>query len=151
MLPDPETLALFLAAAAIEEIGWTAYATDDAIVVFGCLGAGIVLGAAWAVWHVLPWLQAGHSGVWVAAQCAFTVLLRMLQVVVYAHTDRSVPAAILLHATANLGLIPGEGRLYDPVSASVGLLLVVAWLGMRVRVEPALDGCQVATDRRPSN
>lgn len=119
------TFALFLVAAAIEEVGWTAYATDDAVILYGHLGAGIVLGAAWAAWHLVPWLQAGHPAGWVTAQSGFTILLRILQVLVYHRTGRSVVPSILLHATANLALIPGGGRLYDPVRASSVLLVVV--------------------------
>ncbi len=108
-------LLVFLVAAAIEELGWTAYATalarDRGLVP----RAGLVLGGYWAAWHVIPWFQAGHSISWVVAQSAFTVMLRVLMVVVYRKACQQAATAIPLHATANLGLVPGDGTLYDPM------------------------------------
>lgn len=120
--PAPLTVTLsflmFLAAAAAEELGWTAYATDVARSYLTDVRAGLVIGAYWAAWHVIPWLQAGHPASWVVGQIVFTVLLRVLLVAVYRNTGRQVAAPVLLHATANLGLIPGDGVLYDPLLAA---------------------------------
>ncbi len=129
-LPGPGALALlgalYLVAAAVEEIGWTGYATDEAVQRFGEAGGGALLGTVWAVWHIVPWLQMGHSAGWIVAQCSFSVLLRVLQVTVYAETGRARTPVVLLHATANLSLIPDDGRLYDPLLASIILLVPVS-------------------------
>ncbi len=149
-LPPPQVLAsaslLFLGAAAIEEVGWTAYATADAVALFGQLGAGIVLGTVWAGWHVIPWLQMGHPVGWVAAQSVFTVLLRTLQLLIYGRTAGSALAATLLHATANLALLPGMRSRYDPMLASVGLLVVVFSVGVVV----SRDGSSGESVGRPA-
>lgn len=127
--------AMFLVAAAFEELGWSAYATDVARTYLTDLRAGLVIGAYWAAWHVIPWLQAGHSASWVVAQSAFTVVLRVLLVVVYRNTGRQVSAAVLLHATANIGLIPANGALYDPFLAAAFLApLVVLALAVKPRL-----------------
>ncbi len=111
-------LVLFYGAAAIEEIGWSAFATEDAVALLGEVGAGVVLGAAWALWHVVPWLQMGHSVGWVSEQAGFTIVLRTLQVLVFTHTSGSALAATNLHATANLSLLPSLGADYDPGRAA---------------------------------
>lgn len=140
-LPDPDipivlvplVIAIFFVAAAAEEIGWSGYALDPAQARWGALGAGLILGLAWAAVHVVPDLQGGRSLSWIASHRSMTIVLRVLIVWIYANTGRSVFAASLFHAMDNTGssLFPNEGSHYDPaVTAPIAALVAAAvtWL-----------------------
>lgn len=120
----------FLVAAACEELGWTAYATDDAVARFGHLRAGLGIGAVWAAWHLLPWAQTGHGWWWILWQCAATVAMRVIMVVIYLRSGRQVFATLLFHATINLGLVPSHPDFYDPFTVALVLAPLAAWAGV---------------------
>jgi membrane protease YdiL (CAAX protease family) len=73
-LPDPRFpvgsvpgMALaFLLFAWTEEVGWSGYATDRMQRRWTALRVGLVLGVAWAAWHLIPLLQAGRDPAWIA-------------------------------------------------------------------------------------
>ncbi len=73
-MPAPQfsfatTLILFVVffiAAIGEELGWSGYAIDPLQERFGALGGALLLGAVWAVWHVIPLLSVQRSLVWLA-------------------------------------------------------------------------------------
>jgi hypothetical protein len=84
----------------------------------------------WAVWHLVPYVQAGHDAAWIAGHCLVTVCLRIAIVWLYNNAGRNVPMAVLLHASANVGffLFPDYGSHYDPMVTAVVLGFVVAVL-----------------------
>ena len=135
-VPDPEfsfwsALAAFLVfavAALAEEAGWTGYAADPLLRRTSPLAASLILGAVWAVWHVIPYAQAGRSAAWIFWKCVFTVLARMLIVWLYMGSGRQVPVAVLFHAMVNVTyvLFPVDGSHYDPAVTSVILAALVA-------------------------
>ena len=98
----------------------------------GALKGNLILGAAWGLWHVVPYIQgspydARETAVWVACQAAlFTVAARVLIVWLYNNTGKSVMAAILFHDTINVSyvLCPNNGSHYDP--AITGAITAVA-------------------------
>lgn len=112
---------LFLLAAVGEEVGWSGYALDPLLRRWGPLGAGLALGAAWAVWHLIPYAQAGRSGEWIAWQCAKTVASRVLIVWLYTRAGGSVFTTVLFHASDNLSvfLFPRAGSHYDPRATAI--------------------------------
>ncbi|MFB9890785.1 CPBP family intramembrane glutamic endopeptidase [Planobispora takensis] len=132
--------AVFVLGAAAEELGWTAYATDPLYRRWGLAAAGVALGLVWGLWHLIPYLQAGHGPVWIAGQCVLTVALRVIIVWLYVSTG-SVFAAIVCHACANLAwtLFPDHGSHYDPLitgaiaSAVAAVMLVGRAVGARRR------------------
>ena len=75
--------------------------------------------------------DAAHSDseyppLWVAAQSATTVALRVLIIWIYNNTGKSLFAAIAFHASVNVGelvLFPVYGSYYDPV---IALILMAA-------------------------
>ncbi|MBX6384782.1 MAG: CPBP family intramembrane metalloprotease [Microbispora sp.] len=133
----PLLFAVFLLAAACEEAGWTAYATDPLRARRSVPVTGLILGVTWAVWHLIPYAQAGHGPSWIAGQCLFTVALRVVIVWVY-ERGASVLAAVVCHASSNVGwsLFPDHGSHYDPVVAG-GVATVVALLVVAVRRGPS--------------
>lgn len=135
-VPEPEfsllsalaAFAVFLVGAVAEESGWIGYAADPLLKRRSALAASLILGAVWAVWHVIPYIQAGRSATWIFWQCVFTVLARMLIVWLYVGSGRQVPVAVLFYAMINVTyvLFPENGSHYDPAVTSVILAALVA-------------------------
>lgn len=148
-LPEPDLhwpmvpvfFAVFLLAAAGEEAGWMLYVVDPLQRRWNALTAGLVCGAVWALWHLVPYMRAGHDAGWIVWHSLVTVLLRIAIVWLYNNTGRSVPMAVLLHASANVGffLFPDYGSHYDPMTTALVLAAAVAVL-VRVRGFRTLAG-----------
>ena len=109
-------LVMFFLAALGEELGWTGYATGPLQQRLGVAGAGMLLGAVWAAWHVVPLLQAGRAWEWIAWWGLGTLAQRVIMGWLYVHGGKSVFAAALFHAMINLcwQLFPVQGSYYDP-------------------------------------
>ena len=126
----------YAVAAAGEETGWTAFALPRLAPFIGELPAGLAIGAAWGLWHVVPYLQAGHPAWWVAGQCVFSVVFRVLLVRLALWQQGSMWPAVAAHASYNLAwsLSPGAGARYDPWAAAAitALLAVITHVGPRL-------------------
>ncbi|GAA2738695.1 CPBP family intramembrane glutamic endopeptidase [Actinocorallia aurantiaca] len=120
---------VYLVSATGEELGWTGYATASLQRRYGVWGAGVLLGVVWAVWHIIPYWQAGHGPSWILWQCLFTVGFRILLVGSYDRAGASVPVVIVCHASYNVAwsLLTGSGAHYDPAATAL-LTLVLAGL-----------------------
>jgi CAAX amino terminal protease family. len=123
----PPYFLVFIVLAIGEEVGWTGYALDPLQDRWGALPAGIILGAIWALWHLIPYALA-NPPLWVAGQCVTTVMLRILMVWLYNNTGKSVFGMILFHAMINLCTIPDYGFTYDPVLAGIILTGMAAFV-----------------------
>ncbi len=131
------TLALFVAffiGALGEELGWSGYAIDPLQARFGALWGALFLGMVWAVWHVIPLLEAHRSLMFIAWWSLGTVAARVIIVWLYNHTGRSVFVAALFHAMINLTWqeFPINGSYYDPritgvITAIVAVVVVIVW------------------------
>jgi uncharacterized protein len=127
--PLPGALLLFLVfvvAALGEELGWSGYALDPMQERWGPLGAALVLGVVWALWHVIAMVQAGQAPAWIAWGCVDMVATRVIMVWIYHATGRSVAAVALYHAVANLSIktwFPGGSYQGERV---ITVLLVIA-------------------------
>ncbi|WP_169789174.1 CPBP family intramembrane glutamic endopeptidase [Nonomuraea candida] len=137
----PLLFAVFLVSAAAEEAGWTAYATDPLRRRLGALGAAVVLGAVWGVWHLVPLAQAGRSPAWTFLG---TVAARVIMVWVYRGSGGNVPsAAVVFHAMLNVvpSLLPGYSADATVVAcAALFTTLVAVPLGVRLLREPPCHG-----------
>ena len=118
---------LFLFAIA-EEIGWTAYITDPMIEKFGPLGAAVIIGVYWQMWHWPAHLELGKSISWIAWHTVVGVFVRILMVWLYKNNAGCVFACVTLHTTVNLAyrIFPVNGSHYDPFTTTIVLGLVVA-------------------------
>jgi membrane protease YdiL (CAAX protease family) len=105
----------FLIAAATEELGWTAFALDRMRSCCNALGAALIIGTVWALWHMIPWLSV-QSPSWAVWQGMNTISTRVLLVWLYYVSGRSVLAVIVMHAMLNTSefLFPADGSHYDP-------------------------------------
>lgn len=130
------TLALFVVlfvAAVGEELGWSGYAIDPLRERLGALRAALVIGVVWAVWHVVPLLQAHRSVGFIAWWSLGTVALRVLLVWLYENTGRSVFVVVLAHTMWNLAwqLFPIDGSWYDPRVTSPITAAMAVWVVLR--------------------
>ncbi len=117
LTPSVVTLFVVLFVAALgEEIGWSGYATEPLQRRWGPLGAGILLGMAWALWHLIGLVQVGRSPEWIAWWSLGTIGLRVIMGWLYANGGKSVLLAAVFHAMINLSwqLYPTNGSFYDP-------------------------------------
>ena len=73
----PIFFVVFFLPAACEEVGWTGYITDPMQEQWSAFTTGLILGAVWAIWHVIPELQANPPA-WVTGQFFSTIGLRIL-------------------------------------------------------------------------
>jgi membrane protease YdiL (CAAX protease family) len=135
-LPDPVVplrlvpvyFVLFFPFAVGEELGWMGYAIRPAQRRWGALGAGLGLGAIWAVWHLVGDVQVGNSASWILWHRLGTVGLRVLIVWLYNNTGGSVFAAVLFHDLNNVSwaLFPNNASHYNPFITALLVLAAAA-------------------------
>ena len=125
---------LFFIAAICEEVGWTGFITDPLQERYGALKAALIIGTMWAIWHIVPYIQAHRSAAWIFWHCLGTVALRIIIVWLYNNTGRWLLTAIICHTTVNLSefLFPNYGSHYNPFVFAVVLIftaiaIVVLW------------------------
>jgi len=87
-----------------EEVGWQGYVFDNIESYWNSLNVAILLGLIWGIWHVPLFIIQDPPGgfLWIAGQCLYMVVLRILIVWIYNNTNKSVFAAIMIHAISNL-------------------------------------------------
>lgn len=119
-------LAIFAIPAALEELGWCNFALVKLQQTMSALGASLVIGVVWAVWHLVPLLQAGRSFVWIGSWFVGTVALRVLITWIFNNSAGSVLLAALFHASVNVSWqsFPIRGSHYDPAMHAVVLVIV---------------------------
>jgi uncharacterized protein len=123
-----QLLAIGLVTGSFEEIGWTGFATRRLLARQRPFSAGLFLGIAWALWHVLVDFRQNFDAQGVAWLLEFALLYlaaltayRLLMTWVYAHTH-SLFLAVLMHASYTGWLL----ALYPRTSFWHGL----AWQGV---------------------
>ncbi len=131
----PVLLPLFFIGAAGEELGWSGYATDPLEERWGATKGALILGATWAVWHAIPFVQTGEPANWVAWQSLKTIAMRVIMVWLYDGSGKSVFATILYHATDNLAwtVFPNSRSHYDPLLTGLLTALVAAGVSLGSR------------------
>jgi membrane protease YdiL (CAAX protease family) len=134
-LTVPILFAVFFLSAACEEVGWMGYAADLIQERCDALATGIVLGAVWGLWHVVPDIQARHGPEWIVWQRGvYDIALRVVIVWIYNNAGKSVFAAILVHDMDDVSwsLFPNNGSHYDPavtgvITAVIAVIVTYLW------------------------
>jgi uncharacterized protein len=117
-----------------EETGWRGFALPRLQRRIGPLGASVLLGLIWGVWHLPLFLVPGgfHQAIPFALFVLQDVALAVVMTWIYNHTGGSLVPAHLFHAASNttVGLLPilpprtaGDPR---PLMIAVALLVVFA-------------------------
>jgi uncharacterized protein len=120
---------LFFVAAAAEELGYTAYETDALQRRMSALGAALVMGPLWALWHLPSMIVMGQPAELILWGLGVTVAVRVLNVWIYNHTGASVFAVILMHAIGNTARTgyPGGRSGYELGQGSVAYSIIIAF------------------------
>ncbi|HBM75855.1 MAG TPA: hypothetical protein DD429_09920 [Clostridiaceae bacterium] len=112
-IPYKETLlmlVLYFLGAIPEEFGWTSTLTEPLTRAYGPIKSGIIIGAVWAVWHIIPWSWAHPIG-WIAGMCLLNVLMRIAMIYSYMYGGKSLFTALVFHTMINVttGIFPNYG------------------------------------------
>ena len=145
----PLFMAALLVAATIgggqEELGWRGFALPRLQARFSALGASLIIGVVWAVWH-LPLFLLGAPRNQTGSVLLYGLLVIGFSIVMtwwYNSTGGSVLLAMLLHgginASGNLVPLPLEAAGQWPVVIDVGMLAGV-WAAVVVVL--ALNGTE---------
>lgn len=118
---------IFFVGAIGEEFGWQGFAYAGLRTRRNALGAALILGVVWALWHVIPFVQLGRSANWIVWHSLSAVALRIVIVWLYENTSKSVFIAVVFHTMINVSwaLFPIAGSFYDPFVTFVILVLAV--------------------------
>jgi membrane protease YdiL (CAAX protease family) len=144
---DPIALIATLAILVVgEELGWRGYALPRLQTRFGGMGASLILGALWAVWHLMNAAIPGLERYWYAfpAFALFVVAQTVLFTWISNHARGSVLIAWLFHAAINAS--GSQLAIGDPVRQwwlsgavfGVVALVVLAWAGPNLARRPEL-------------
>lgn len=125
----PLMVILYFLGAIPEEFGWTATLTSPLVKKYGPIPSGILIGAVWGVWHIIPWSWAHPPG-WIAGMLILNILMRTAMVYAYVYGGKSLFAALLFHTMINvaIGLFPNYGSHVNTWILSVWLAVIVLLL-----------------------
>ena len=145
---SPSTLGIFLilfvAGGIGEELGWQGLVYPLMRERWDALTSGLVLGSLWAIWHLVPFLQADRSSEWILWQSLTMLPLRIITVWLFVNAGESVAIAILFHAMCNVAQFsfPAYGSHYEPLTAfivlgTIAVIIVGACGNTLMRVQQA--------------
>ncbi len=122
----PVFIFLYFIGAIGEELGWQGYAFPALRSRCRTIPAALILGAFWSIWHVIPFIQIGHTTVWIVWHCLSIVALRVIIVWLVTGSGGSIFIAVLYHMMINLpwSVIVNYGAFYNPFINFVILLLM---------------------------
>lgn len=128
----PFLFAVFLFAAAGEELGYTGYATDPMQERWGAVPGALLTGTVHAVWHYPSGYAMGQTPALMAWGSLLTIAFRVLTVWLYTNTNRSVGATILFHAITNTGrsVFPGSRPALELADGAVGYSIIALAAGI---------------------
>lgn len=135
----PVLLVMYGVAAGCEEAGWTGYVLEPLERRWGPLAAALVIGVVWAVWHLVAFVQADRSPMWIVGQCLSTVAIRVLMVWLVDSMGGVVLAAVVVHTLINVtqSVFPGYTQQAAPALVfglvCAGAAAVVTWYPRRRR------------------
>ncbi len=126
-LLTPLLFGFFFFFAALEELGYTGYATDPMQARYTALTASLIMGLIHAVWHFPSMLSMGMTlGLFIWGGFILTVSFRILTVWLYNNTGKSVFATLLFHAVTNTGrsIFPGSRTAFQLADGAIGYGLI---------------------------
>lgn len=132
----PFILSQLLLGPLLEEPGWRGYALDRLQQRWSALGASLILGSFWALWHLplffIPGTYhqgqgPGSPGFWLFMAGIFP--LTVIMTWIFNHTQRSTLGAILFHFVTNLSYVLGNVTIGTTLYAT--LLSLVAAVGIQ--------------------
>lgn len=143
---------LYLLSATGEQIGWMGFVLPRLRLRLGGIRSGLIIGVAWAVLHVIPYVQAGNSWGWVAGQCLFTVCFAIVLTELTLRSEGSIWPAVVAHAAYNLAwtITTADGGDYNPWLTAV--LTAILAIGIRfIPVRPDVRQDSRSHGRTPTD
>lgn len=131
-----------------EELGWRGYLLPRLVPSLGWVGAALVVGTIWALWHAPLWfVPSPHQGMSFGIFFATVVCFSVVMTAAWHAGDGALGPMVAFHLAANVavgalevaGLMSGAAayRAALPVYA-VAALIAAAWLGSTTRGACAL-------------
>lgn len=118
----PLMVVLYFLGAIPEEVAWTLTLTEPLTKSYGPIGAGILIGGVWAIWHVIPWSWT-HTLTWILGYALLDILMRTGMVHAYLHGGKSLFLALVLHMQINV-CTTFVGPLFNPWLVAIGMLII---------------------------
>ncbi|MGB8599764.1 MAG: CPBP family intramembrane glutamic endopeptidase [Burkholderiales bacterium] len=120
-------LAMFFIAATLEEIGYSAYATDALQKRFSALTTSCLIGVPWALWHLPSMIKMGQTWQLIVWGLLATVAFRVITVWLYNNTNYSLLAVMLAHAvgTAARSAFPGGRHGYELADGAMSYAIII--------------------------
>ena len=116
-----------------EEYGWRGYALPRMEKLGGTLGASLLLGVLWSLWHIPLFYTTGawqRGSIW--AYVAMITATCVVQAAIFFRANQSVLPAMLFHGSLNASQfvldLPAANNRYLPWIWAVALLLAIALL-----------------------
>ncbi len=116
-----------------EEYGWRGYALPRMEKLGGTLGASLLLGVLWSLWHVPLFYTTGswqRGSIW--AYVGMITATCVVQAAIFFRANQSVLPAMLFHGSLNASQfvldLPAANNRYLPWIWAVALLLAIALL-----------------------
>ena len=121
------TFAMFTVAAAVEEIGYSAYATDALQKRFSAISTALIVGVPWAVWHLPSMIKMGQSSQLIAWGLLATVAFRVITVWIYNNSNFSLFAVVVAHAAGTTArtAFPGGREGYELGDGAISYSIVI--------------------------
>lgn len=121
--------ALFYFGAIFEELAWTTYATPVLQKSYGILKTGVMIGAVWGLWHLVPYIMMGHDGQTVFLLTTGSIAYRIIMGYLYRYSGGATMSALLFHTMINLSpeLLPGGYNAFD-----FSILSILLWISVIV-------------------
>ncbi|MCE3605484.1 CPBP family intramembrane metalloprotease [Massilia sp. P8910] len=118
---------MFSTGAAMEEIGYSAYATDALQKRFSPRATALVIGVPWALWHLPSMMKMGQSPQLIVWGLLGTIAFRVITVWLYNNAGCSLFAVILAHAvgTTARSAFPGGRHGYEVADGSISYAVIM--------------------------
>jgi len=119
--------AMFTIAAAVEELGYSAYATDALQRRFSALTTALIVGVPWALWHLPSMIKMEQSTQLIAWGLIATVAFRVITVWLYNNSNYSLFAVVVAHAigTTARTAYPGGREGYELADGAISYSVVI--------------------------
>lgn len=121
------SLMIFTIAAAIEELGYSAYATDALQKRYSAIVTSLIIGLPWAVWHLPSMIKMGQTSQLIAWGLGATVAFRVITVWIYNNSNFSLFSVVIAHAvgTTTRTAYPGGRHGYELGDGSISYAIII--------------------------
>ena len=138
LLAPVALVAAVFAGSLQEELGWRGYALPRLLDRWSAVPAALLVGVAWALWHLpLYGIADGQQRTPLAIFLVSVVALSLVYTWLWLVTAGSLLIAVLLHSSTNVASVllteESQGELGPPVVATAVTVLLAALVGMHLK------------------